>query len=369
MDASAISARAARQQARTEKTLQLAADKKVKELIREYPWLSAHFVAYGEKLLKSGVSAQSLASSPPPMSSNASSSGSPALQSLTYGSAEHETSPHAGVATPPSGQQSGAAAARSHAGSDPGAALRGKVCHRQYGDLHGCPVIELKALLNYMEPTMLHPYALRGASSVAKNHNPSKADLCKIIEFLTGMVPDSPVSESIYPTFLHLGERMQELNVQRGRPCQLMRFPLTDASWEANGVYRYSMSDEKITLQSVIQKREVQKQLRELGLDLATGDLTINKNWSELKAVLTGPGLRQPIPLISFFPLVEFSAVALPPAPQPLRLQNGEPLVQRRRLAIRDSTPDEAEAPVREVPDEGEGEAIIYHSTGFYPHF
>eukprot|EP00971_Amphidinium_carterae_P009872 194641-Amphidinium_carterae.1 len=76
MDASSITAHAARQQARTEKTLQLVADKKVKELIKEHLWMSAHFVAYGEKMLKSGVAAQTLASIPQAAPSIAWSSGS-----------------------------------------------------------------------------------------------------------------------------------------------------------------------------------------------------------------------------------------------------------------------------------------------------
>eukprot|EP00971_Amphidinium_carterae_P352028 6492389-Amphidinium_carterae.1 len=356
MDASSISARAARQQARTEKTIQLAADKKVRELIKEYPWLSAHFVAYGEKLVKGGMSQQMVGGSPTPLSSNASSSGSPALPSLADGLAEHETSSQAGAVTPPSGQRSVAAPARLHASSDPGAALRGKVCHRQYGDLHGCPVIELKGLLNYLEPTMLHPFALRGASSVARNHNPSKTDLCKIIEFLTGMVPDSPVSDTIFPTFLHLGEHMHKLNCLRGRPCQLLRFPLTDEAWVANGVYRFEVTDAKIVLRSVIQNRQVEKEVTELGLQLATGDITINQNWSELKATLTAPGLLQPIPLITFFPLVEFSAAVLPPAP-PMRLENGEAAPQRRRLAIQDGA---ARAAMRDEvpPAEVSGDAV-----------
>eukprot|EP00971_Amphidinium_carterae_P319956 6360064-Amphidinium_carterae.1 len=304
MDALSISARAARQQARTEKTLQLAADKRVKELIKEHPWLSAHFVAYGEKLLaKPGASQQTVATSPLPASSG-SSSGSLGALSLADGSVAEQPIPQANVMTPPTGHRTVTSAVRGRTASDPGAALQGKICHRQYGDLHGCPVVELKALLNYLEPTMLHPYALRGASSLAKNHNPSKADLCRILEFITGMVPDSPVSESIYPTFLHLGERMMELNTRRGRPCQLLRFPLTEESWQANGVYRFELTGENIKIQNVVQQRHVEKVQIELGLHLASGDLTVNQNWSELKASLSAPGLRQPIPLITFFPLV-----------------------------------------------------------------
>eukprot|EP00971_Amphidinium_carterae_P058604 1158794-Amphidinium_carterae.1 len=270
MDASSISARAARQQARTEKTLQLAADKKVRELVKEHPWLAAHFVAYAEKLLRSGAGAQTLANSPQSVASISSPSGSsPSSGAEAAGALQLAVPETAGAVTPP-GPRAGKAGSGA---TDPATALRGKVCHRQYSHIHGCPVVELKALLNYLEPTMLHPYALRGASSVAKNHNPSKADLCRIIEFLTGMVPDSPVSETIYPTFLHLGEHMQERNLQRGRPCQLLRFPLSDDSWQENGVYRYVLGEEKIVLRSVIQQRQVEKTLTELGLDMAQGDL------------------------------------------------------------------------------------------------
>eukprot|EP00971_Amphidinium_carterae_P053129 1046422-Amphidinium_carterae.2 len=49
--------------------------------------------------------------------------------------------------TPPTGHRTLTSAVRGRTASDPGATLQGKVCHRQYGDLHGCPVIELKALL------------------------------------------------------------------------------------------------------------------------------------------------------------------------------------------------------------------------------
>eukprot|EP00971_Amphidinium_carterae_P009873 194642-Amphidinium_carterae.1 len=100
-------------------------------------------------MLKSGVAAQTLASSPQVAPSIASSSGSLSSSGLAETPSDLQVGTlNARVAVAPPAGHRGAKVAQ--AGADPASALRWKVCHRQYGDVHGCPVIELKALLNYM---------------------------------------------------------------------------------------------------------------------------------------------------------------------------------------------------------------------------
>ena len=160
MDSQAMLARSEKQAARAAKTQSLATEKAVKELMRLHPWLAAHFLQHGEKLVRQGQpnivpgSPFAGAVTPPgkgkaPLAiADGAGSEAPTVPAILDGPLSEESR---GSTEPPAGGKA----------LDLRAALS-KPIHRQYGNLIGLPQCDLRSILTYLEPSCLHPFALRG---------------------------------------------------------------------------------------------------------------------------------------------------------------------------------------------------------------
>ena len=294
--------RSEKQAARAQKTQSLAQEKLVKEMMKQNSWLAPHFVKLGQSLLAKG-SPQLLPGASMPVASTVSPRPQLALtDGTTVGTLPALTNGPAGASTAggPSLKEPVAATAV-EAAADVAASLN-KPLHRQYATLVGLPQVDLRNLLTYLEPSCLHSFALRGVSSTPGAKSASKSDLCRLLEYLTGLPGDTSITNA-WKSLLALGDYLKELNISRGHPVLSLRFPLTGDVWLSHGVYRLTqVSEDSLQIVHSIRHRSVITTFTDLGFLAGHFEhMSVEQNWSEQRAVLIQHGLATKIILAILF--------------------------------------------------------------------
>eukprot|EP00971_Amphidinium_carterae_P105148 2082115-Amphidinium_carterae.1 len=109
--------------------------------------------------------------------------------------------------------------------------LEGKTIHKQHSAIGGMPVDGMQGILQFMEPILYTPDALRSVVMPCARL-PDQTNLSQLIEYLTGLPPSTNICT--YSSMLKLAEHLSALNVQRGRLGQDLPLP---PDWETDGIY------------------------------------------------------------------------------------------------------------------------------------
>ena len=297
--------RSAKQAQRAQKTQSAAETKAVREMLAAHGWLAPHFLKLGNELLQTGVPqlmpGGARPKAPPKVSPG---KALPAIEDAPRSSTDMPALKDAPDADTTSRKQSMPISTVDGVSPEVCKSLA-KPLHRQYGTILGLPQCDLRHLLTFIEPSCLHPFALRGVASTPNAKNASKADLCKVIEFCTGLPSDTSLNGT-WRTMRELAEFMSQQNSGRGRPVLQLRFPLTADVWLSHGVYKIeAVSDEAFQVLNTIQHRHATVQFAELGLDPDRfSEMFIEQNWSEQRAVLLQKGMPIRAVLMMIFPKV-----------------------------------------------------------------
>jgi hypothetical protein len=134
-----------------------------------------------------------------------------------------------------------------------------------------------KKILASMEPVAMSMANLRSMSLRGLGDH-GKAELMKLIEFMCGLHPDTPLTGA-FRKWSTLVPLVMEKNIKNGRPARDMKLP---PDWKEMGFFRLEVVDEGLAVHHNINKEQVIFETQ--CLDGAAKDYTLEMNWSESRA-------------------------------------------------------------------------------------
>lgn len=143
-----------------------------------------------------------------------------------------------------------------------------------------------KRILATMEPVALSMANLR-SMSLRGNGDHGKAELMKIIEFMTGLSPDTPLTGELR-NWTNLEGMMVQKNIGHGRRARDMKLP---PDWKEAGAFRLEVVDSGLTIHHNFTKDQVH--LEAESLDGQAEDFILEMNWSESRAWVSNPKFQK----------------------------------------------------------------------------
>ena len=154
-----------------------------------------------------------------------------------------------------------------------------------------------KRILASMEPVALSMANLR-SMSLRGNGDHGKTELMKIIESMTGLSPDMPLTGELkkWPTLVDM---MVEKNTGKGMRARDMQLP---PDWKEAGVFRLEVVDSGLTVHHDFSKDQIH--LEAESLDGQAEDFVLEMSWSESRAMISKPKSQkqgaQPVTVLCF---------------------------------------------------------------------
>jgi hypothetical protein len=139
-----------------------------------------------------------------------------------------------------------------------------------------------KKILASMEPVALSMANLR-SMSLRGNGDHGKAELMKIIEFMTGLSADTPLTGELRK-WSTLVAMVVEKNTGNARRARDMKLP---PDWKEVGVFRLEVVDSGLTVHHNFTQQQVH--LEAESLDGQAEDYVMEMNWSEARAWISNP--------------------------------------------------------------------------------